>query len=132
MKITGLCFSIVFVRYIFIHTLIDLHTLYYWNLFPFYIKNTLSNKRLVNNCCIALTLKSCSSDDFWVSRNGTSAQCRLMLRFKIKDYQEMSSLCKNFKTVPSEEKLQHLKFPLLSFKIPQPNKIETKYIKSKS
>ena len=64
--------------------------------------------------------------------SGTSAQCRLMLSFKIKDYQEMSNLCKNFKIVPSEEKLQNLKFPLLSFKIPHPNKIETKYIKSKN
>ena len=40
------------------------------------------------------TLKSCSSDDFWVSRNGTSAQCRLMLGFKIKDYLAISKLFK--------------------------------------
>lgn len=47
-------------------------------------------------CCIALTLKSFTPNDFWVSGNGTSAQRRLMSGFEIKECKAILKLYKNF------------------------------------
>ena len=114
-KVQVYAFHLIFVRYIFVLTPIDLHTLNYWNLFLLYKKYTFKYF-LGNNCCITLTLKSCSSVNFWVSRNGASVRYRLISGFKLKGYQAMFKLYKNFDQFHLKKncKTQHFHFLILN------------------